>query len=352
MDLIESYTNRINGYDGPTKILISEHGFATETDSASNQFNETYLAFIGVNQYLTDTILYLERSESQYKIDAFYLTGNYAENARPPLVIVDPSTNELTLTGQMYYVNNILRKEGGNIVSVTNVVNGDLIDNVKAHAFYNNNTNKLTIFMKEIIWKDADISLNIKGISSNNIEAVDALSIYWDSNNGELIYENITLNLENTIHMKPGQSIVMYGIEYNNNNNIVNHCRNRYYSNNFQYTPIQSIIEDTISIPSSKSNMFVSGILRISLSWQTAYNLNNYSILTPNQVLFDGVIIDLILKRIDVLYQSISGTNWISFEYNISNILASNTHDVKISFNDIQKSGFVTSIIAEIYTTC
>ena len=112
MDLIESYTNKINKYNGATKILISEHGYSTENNVESNQFNLTYMQWIGVNQYITNTICFLERPESQLKIDAFYLYGGYAIEHDAPLVLID-SNNKLTLTGQMYYVNKILTENNG-----------------------------------------------------------------------------------------------------------------------------------------------------------------------------------------------------------------------------------------------
>ena len=43
---------------------------------------------MAVQTFLTNTMLFLERPESQLKIDAFYLTGPQAAVSRPPIVFV------------------------------------------------------------------------------------------------------------------------------------------------------------------------------------------------------------------------------------------------------------------------
>eukprot|EP01084_Bolivina_argentea_P192429 330344_1 len=237
-DLIESYTNFINGK--PTKILISEHGLNVEKEVETGDFNVTYMQYIGAQTHLTDILNFLDRPESQLKSNSFLLTSQNINSKFYPILIIYPQNNTLTPTSIVYNIWTLLKENNGNKVnSSIDFVNINNTETVKLHSYYNNNTNTLIVIIKEISWSDTNIDIVIKGIEGQSVDNIinyKALRVYWDMDKAEFIRIDVTLDSLNNIHLRGGETMVIYDIDYdiNNKENIVNVYRKRYYLNNFE----------------------------------------------------------------------------------------------------------------------
>ena len=197
MDLVENYLHSL-GLLETGKILISEHGLALDTgNGVMNISNNTYLGYVAADVYLTDLMLYLERPESQFKTNSFYLTGSSAVSSRYPLAIVDDDGN-VTPTGKMYHIQSLLKENRGNVINAT--VNYGAIgytDDIKVFALHNNITGDMVIVIKEIAWKsDQTIKVRIDNWDLNNLNSISTQQtqsqtkvqlrcIYWDAKSGE-----------------------------------------------------------------------------------------------------------------------------------------------------------------------
>ena len=138
-------------------------------------------------------------------------------------------------------------------------------------------------------------------------------------------------------------------------------CRSRYYGN-FDIQTMTTKISYTMKISSANNDNFalnfVSGILRIAISWDTKKtgNTNDFSRLQPTQVSFNNINLDLSLQRIDGLNEC-GEVAWISFEYTIAqNVFSSkqddDKYDTKIKFGQQIDYVYVTTVVAEIYQQC
>ena len=264
------------------------------------------------------------------------------------------ANNNITETGKMYNVLQLIRENGGNIINTQITYGNGLSDRIKSHSFWNNQTNKMIILIKEIAWQNTNIIIKISNYNEN--KNVNALRIYWDTNKSKLIYGYTSVNLMNNIQLLGGEMIVIYDLEYQMSNdvNIYNICRLRYYPRNFKIEPLNRNVNSNIYIESSASNNdVVKGILRVGMSFNTSIT-QNVNTLKPTQVKLDDNLLTLSLERIDNLIQGNDTFEWIAFEYemnNFTNIVNSN-HKVALEYaNDIQDA-YVTSTIVELYTKC
>ena len=418
MDLIESYLNSfglINNVNINGKILISEHGLALDPgDGVMNLTNDTYLGYVATNVYLTDLMLFLERPESQFKSNAFYLTGNTAVETRYPLVIVDVD-DIVTPTGKMYYIQSLLKENGGNFINSTVVYgdNGGHSDDIRVFSLYNNVTGKLIIVIKEIAWEeDQTINVNINnwsmgmsgGVNGNyhtNTKKTKGAGnmmirrIYWDTKTGEILNYNYSSSLNSngtiSLDLHTGETIALYDISYQvdaintskkNLEKKINKgigkvqkekegsvkvstttiCRSRYYSSNFSVKTMDTAIEDSIKIDAADDGNFLQnfekGILRIAMSWDTVEtsNTNDFDKLLPTSVIFNGVKLDLSLQRIDRLNKC-GPMGWISFEYEVTKDVFNskvNNQEYLAEFKFAQQTDYVyiTSVVSELYSLC
>ena len=376
LDLIESYTFSANGYDynQVTKSLISEHGYAAETDYNSSQFSTDYLRYIASTTYTTDLMLYLERPESIYKVSGFYLSGEYSHGMEFTVVeIFEPGTNPpndtVSNTGKAFYVSKLFKENDGYIIDSSIVSDkNDFVDRRKVFSLYNNVTNKLLIAIKDISWNSTSIKLLINGYSGT--QYVDGLRVFWNNKTEKFV--NLWGKIDiNDISLYGGEMMILYNISYdikknnNNNNNYTQStlCRRRYYSSNFSLKQISETIGDTLKIDDSKNmiNNFVNGILRIGLSWSIngcggigSNMMTDYKVFEPVSVYFNKQLLKLSLKRIDNLDEY--SMAWIAFEYQIDKQKFDENmveYPIEIKFNkSCANFAFVTSVVAEIKTQC
>eukprot|EP01084_Bolivina_argentea_P191058 328207_1 len=345
-DLIESYTNYI--YGKPIKILLSEHGMASKEEMESGDWNVSYMQYIAVQTHLTDVLNFLDRPESQLKANSFLLTTN--NQWRVPINLVYYENDTLTPTSIVYNIWTMLMQNGGNKVNTSVDFSGNhKIETIKLHSYYNNNTQKLIVILKEISWNDTYIRINIGSSTSNN--HYNALRVYWDVNKAEFVGKNVTLNSLDGIYLHSGETMIIYGIDYSLNENKNNVCRKRYYLDNFEIYNIVKNVDGYMMNMVVDNNIIGNGILRVGMNWNftNSYTVSNVE---PIDVKMDNHSLPLSLKRIDNLVQR--PRVWTAFEYEIKKeyLLANQKHSISLQFTAAVPYSYITSIVCEIHFDC